>query len=89
MYPITCEEVRSGYVKGKERLVTIHSGLYGWDGNTDIHLAHLYDGRGYEVPNGFMTTVDTSGIRTQAGLARNEICVIEKIPVSIKPAFPI
>jgi hypothetical protein len=29
-FPITVEEIHAGWIKGKERIVTMHSGTYGW-----------------------------------------------------------
>ncbi|MFA6244890.1 MAG: LamG domain-containing protein, partial [Candidatus Hydrogenedentales bacterium] len=57
MYPITVQEVHAGYVKGKERLVTMRSGVYGWPEARDLHLAYRYDGRGHPIRAGFVTAV--------------------------------
>ena len=89
MYPITFEEIHSGYVKGRERLITMHSGLYGWRGDSDLHLGYLYDGRGVLIPNEFLTTVDASGVRTQVELAENQTAVLKRIRVSINAPNPV
>ena len=84
MYPITFEEIHSGYIKGRERLITAHTGVYGWRDSGDVHFVHLYDGRGREIPNTFLTTIDKKhGIRTQIVLGEMETAVLKKIPVSI------
>ncbi len=89
MYPITVQEIRSGIIKGKERIITLHSGVYGWQGSRDLHLTSVADGRGYVTPAGFLTTVDRSGVRTQIALKENETAVLKRIPVSINAATPV
>jgi len=89
MYPCTFEEIHSGYVKGRERLVTTHSGAYGWPGDRDLHFAYLTDARGVLVPNKFLTTVDRSGVRTEILLRENEMAVLRKIPATVRSRRPI
>jgi hypothetical protein len=84
MYPITFEEIRSGYVKGRERLITMHSGLYGWHGNKDLHFVYLYDTRGACIPHSFLTTVDAAAVRTQVDLAKDQCAVVKRIPLGIQ-----
>jgi hypothetical protein len=86
MYPIAFEEIRSGYVKGKQRLITSRSGLYGWQGDNQLHFAYLYDSRGVRIPHAFLTTVDSAGVRTQVDLAKDQCAVVKKIPLSIRSA---
>jgi len=89
MYPITVEELHSGFIKGRERLITAHSGAYGWPGNRDLHFAYVSDARGILIPSTFLTTVDRSGVRTQITLKENEMAVLKKIPVAIRSRRPI
>ncbi|MDO9464906.1 MAG: LamG domain-containing protein [bacterium] len=89
MYPITCEEVRSGYAQGPERIITAHSGVFGWPGSADLHFAYHYDGRGVPVPHAFLTTADSSGVRTQVDLVENESAVLKRIPVSVRTNQPV
>ena len=88
-YPITIEELHSGFVKGKERLVTAHPGVYGWRDDGDLHFAYLSDGRGVLVPHNFLTTVDRSGVRTEIALRRDEMAVLEKIPITLRSSGPV
>lgn len=83
MYPITFEEIRPGYVKGRERLITSRAGVYGWPGASDLHLVYLYDGRGVPVPHGFVATVDAGGVRTRLELAEHQCAVIRRIPLEL------
>lgn len=88
-YPITIEEIHSGFVKGKERLITAHSGVYGWRDGRDLHFAYLSDGRGLLVPHNFLTTVDRSGVRTEITLRENEMAILKKIPVTLHSDKPV
>lgn len=89
MFPITMEEIHSGYVKGKERLITAHSGLYGWHDQRDLHFGYLYDDTGRLIPNCFLTTVDGSGVRTQIDLKENQMAVLKRIPVFVRTDTPV
>ena len=44
-YPFTPEELHSGWVKGKERIITSKSGTFGWEGVFKAKL-YLFDKRG-------------------------------------------
>ena len=89
MYPITFENIQPGVVRGTERIVTNRSGVYGWYGDQSLHVAHLSDARGRIIPNRFVTTVDTRGVRTEVDLAKNEAVAIEKIPIRIESPRPV
>jgi hypothetical protein len=89
MFPITVEELRPGYIKGSERSITMHSGVYGWHGDPDLHMGYRYDGRGALAPSGFLTTVDRSGVRTDIALQENETAVLKKIPVTLDAQRPV
>ncbi len=88
-FPMTFEEIRSGLVKGKQRIVTMNSGVYGWHGDQLLHLVHKFDGRGAPAPNDFLTTVDPAGVRTELDLQTNESAVIEPLPVRLRTDAPI
>ncbi len=44
-YPITIEEIHSGWVKGKERIITAKSGIFGWDGEYKARI-FIYNEKG-------------------------------------------
>ena len=88
-YPITIEEMHSGFVKGKEKLVTCLSNVYGWPKDRDLHFVDVADGRGILVPHRFFTTVDASGARTRLTLGKDSIAVVKKIPVTVQAAKPV
>lgn len=89
MYPITFESIHAGTVRGKERIVTKNSGVYGWPGDRQLHAVHLSDARGRLVPNRFVTTVDSAGARTGLTLGENESAIVARIPVRLDAAKPI
>jgi len=89
MYPITIEELRAGTVKGRERIVTMHSGVYGWEGDRGIHLCYRYNALGMPVPAEFVTRVDDAGTRTLVKLDGEESAVIRKLPISVHTDGPV
>ena len=89
MFPITVTEIRSGTIKGRERIITTHSGVYGWRGDRNLHCAVLSDARGRMVPCNFLTTVDHSGVRTEIVLRDNETAVLKKIPITLQSGSPV
>lgn len=50
MFPLTPMELHSGYIIGKEKIVTKVSGLYGWN-DTSTLTAFVYDDKGWPVPD--------------------------------------
>jgi len=89
MYPITIEELHAGYIKGSERLITMHSGVYGWSQNKDLPIAYLFDAKGRIVPCSFLTTVDGAGVRTEIVLGENETAVLKRVPVTLQSQSPV
>jgi hypothetical protein len=89
MYPITVEAIHSGTVKGRERLVTARSGIYGWPGDRCLHLAYRCDARGHFIRAGFVTTADDTSVRTRVDLAKDESAVLVRIPIRIDTPSPI
>ena len=88
-FPMTFEEIRSGMVRGKERIVTMNSGVYGWPGKRDLHVVHKFDDRGAPVSHDFITTVDKESVRTELEFRKHESAVIEPIPVTLEAGAPV
>ena len=82
-FPLTFQTIHAGTIVGKERIVTMNSGVYGWPGDRDLHVVWFCDDRGEFVPNRFMTTADKGGVRTELRFSKNESAVIERIPVTL------
>lgn len=89
MYPITVEEIRSGTIKGQQRLITSRSGVYGWRGSRELHFGYRYNCLGMQVPAEFLTTVDAAGARTSVQLGPDESAVIKKVPLYLQSAHPV
>ena len=47
MYPIKIESIHAGTIRGRDRIVTKNSGVYGWPGDRRLHVVYRYDARGY------------------------------------------
>ena len=96
-FPMTFEEVRSGLVRGKERIVTMNSGVYGWPatrtagkpGDRSLHAVYKFDDRGAPVSHDYITTVDNASVRTELNFGKNESAVIEPIPVTLEASAPV
>lgn len=89
MFPITFEEIHANYVKGKERLITAKPGVYGWLGDRDLHFSHRYDAQGWEIPAGYLTTVDATGVRTEVVLTEKESAVVKKVTIQLNNSNPV
>ena len=89
MYPITFESIHAGTVRGKERIVTKKSGVYGWHGNGSLHIVYLYDARGELTRSNFMTTVDKSSVRTEVKLEQDQSAAVVKLPITLTASGPV
>ena len=89
MYPITVEAIHAGIIRGKERIITMKSGTYGWQGDTALHRTYAFDGRGEPFPHHFNSTGDSTGCRTAIELSENQSAVIERIPVHLQAEAPV
>ena len=83
MYPITVESIHEGEVRGKERIVTTRSGVYGWPEDHSLHFVHRFDARGMPVGNDSVTTADGRGTRTELRLGASESAVIRRLPLTV------
>lgn len=89
MYPITFESIHSGTVRGRERIVTKESGVYGWPEDRSLHAVYLYDARGALTPHVFLTTVDAAGVRTQVTLVPEQSAAVVKVPITLTSGAPV
>jgi len=88
-YPMTFQEIRSGMVKGRQRIVTMNNGVYGWQGDKNMHMVYKYDDRGAPAAHDYITTVDADSVRTELNFAKNESAVIEPIPIWVTCSSPV
>ena len=83
MYPFTPIEIHSGWLLGQERILTIHSGEFGWKGENNLCIPHVYDEKGRLIP-GYPATFVNSGRGTvcRIHLEKKYCASLEKIPVT-------
>jgi hypothetical protein len=55
MFPITVEELHAGWIKGKERILTLYPGTYSWGDKSAVEC-HFYDAGGKEC-EGIVQTI--------------------------------
>jgi hypothetical protein len=89
MYPITIEELHAGYIKGSERLITTHSGVYGWPQSQDLPISCRFDAKGRIGQGHFLTTVERAGVRTEIVLGDRETAVLKRVPVTLHAPSPV
>lgn len=85
LFPFTPIELHQGYLLGKERIVTLHSGSYGWSGERCLVAVHHFNRDGKHTETDFPTTIAEES-RTQAALGEEEAVVLERLPVTLEPA---
>jgi len=88
-YPITVERLHEGVIEGKERIITMRSGVYGWPDDGALHYCHRFNAAGREVPAGFITTVEPGSTRTQVDLGGGESAVVVRLPARLQAEGPV
>jgi hypothetical protein len=88
VFPFTPIELHHGYLLGKERIITIHSGSYGWPGETCPVQVHHFDANGKRTGQSFPTVVTPLGARTRVQLEKGEVAVLERLPGTLEPTHP-
>jgi len=83
IFPFTPIELHAGYLLGKERIITTHSGNYGWAGEKVLSLSHHFDATGKLMNSHYPIKITHKEARTNVELADNEAAVLEKIPVTL------
>jgi hypothetical protein len=89
MFPITFDEISEGTVRGRERIVTRKSGVYGWPGDGSLARVFHYDGRGQLRGNRSIACIERDQVRTRLDLGENEAAVLERIPVIARSPRPV
>ncbi len=89
MYPLTIESIHAGRIQGRERIVTMNSGIHGWPQDHHLHDIRLLDARGRLTPHAQLTTADETGTRTDLQLTPGQTAVIVRLPVTIHSDKPV
>jgi len=84
LFPLTPIELHYGYTLGRQRIVVLHSGSYGWSGQRCLVQAWDYhaDGTAAEAD---ATTHVAAEARTEVRLAQGEAMVLERLPATLEP----
>ncbi|MGQ9732277.1 MAG: hypothetical protein ACUVX8_13525 [Candidatus Zipacnadales bacterium] len=78
LFPFTPLELHHGYLLGRERIITMHSGSYGWHGEETRCMVRIFDPEGkLREERGPLMVSDTQ--RMEIKLAEGEVAVIERI----------
>ena len=89
MYPLTVQSIHAGCLQGRERIITMNSGVYGWTGDRRLHLVRLFDARGRMTSHRLLSTTDAGGTRTQVDLVTGQTAIVVKLPVALQSSRPV
>jgi hypothetical protein len=83
LFPFTPIELHAGYLLGKERIITTHSGTYGWPGERVLVQVCHFDKDGKLTPTDSRTRI-ASDARTALNVGTDEAAVLERLPVAVR-----
>ncbi len=89
MYPLTIESIHAGRIQGRERIVTMNSGIHGWPQDHHLHDIRLFDARGRLTPHAQLTTADKSGTRTDLNLTPGQTAILVRLPITLQTDHPV
>jgi hypothetical protein len=84
LFPFTPIALHHGYLLGRERIIALHSGAYGWPGERCLVKGSLYDRDGERL-NVSLATAVAGEARTAVKLDAGQVAVLERLPVSLIP----
>jgi hypothetical protein len=84
VFPFTPIELHAGYLLGQERIITIHSGNYGWPNQACLAQSWHFDRVGKLTGREWTTTIGSEA-RTAVSLEEGEAIVLERVPVQVQP----
>ena len=76
VFPFTPIELHYGYLLGKERIITLHSGSYGWKDDGSLVVCHRFDKDGKRHPAEWPTVLKDGATRTEVELDEGEVAVL-------------
>ena len=86
VFPFTPIELHCGYLLGKERIITLHSGSYGWQDDTSLVVCHRFDREGKRSSGAWPTVLRGGVTKTAIELDEDEVAVLVKTPWTISGA---
>jgi hypothetical protein len=84
VFPFTPIELHAGYMLGKERIITTHSGSYGWPGSRSLVKVLYFNSIGKIVKKDFETKVGQEA-RTKIEVRKGEASILVRLPISVSP----
>lgn len=78
MYPFTPIEIHDGWLWGKERIITMKSGVFGWHDKSQVK-GYLFDKAGKQKPWNFKTFEIGKETVTPIDLQSGEIAILERL----------
>ena len=84
LFPFTPIELHHGYLLGKERIITLHDGNYGWVEKPCLVQLHHFNSKGMLIKDNSPTIISKEG-RTAVKLAKGEAMVLVRTPLEFKP----
>lgn len=84
LFPFTPIELHHGYLLGRERIVTLHPGSYGWPGERCLAQVRHFSREGKLTETDYPTVVGKEA-RTAVRPAEEEVVVLERLPVTFDP----
>ena len=76
VFPFTPIELHYGYLLGKERIITLHSGSYGWSDDASLVVCHRFDKDGKRRSASWPTRLSQGVTRTEVELGEEEVAVL-------------
>ena len=83
VFPFTPIELHYGYLLGQERIITLHTGAYGWPGDGSLVVCHHFDTKGIRHPADWPTTYLDAAARTSVTLGDGEAAVLQRLPYQL------
>ena len=84
VFPFTPIELHRGYLLGRERIIAIHAGRYGWPGERCLVQVRHFDRNGKLTATDTPTTIAAEA-RTAVAPAEGEAVVLVRLPVTLDP----
>ena len=80
VFPFTPIELHHGYLLGEERIITLHSGNYGWQNDASLVVCHRFDKDGKRHAAHWPTEFRNGATRTKVDLGKDEVAVLVRVP---------
>jgi len=83
VFPFTPIELHHGYLLGRERIITLHTGTYGWPEDTSLVICHRFDKEGKRHAVDWPTTFRKGRTQTKVDLGQDEAAVLVRVPCTV------